>query len=214
MRRTDSTYPGSGLGLAALLCLPCYAATAVAHPGHDVVAGPAAGLVAGLVHPFTGLDHLLAMLTLGVWAAFLGRKALPGVLLPFVGGAVAGLLAGSIGLTVWGLEPGIALSVLVAGVVLAAGWRTLSARTLPLVMGVVAIFGAFHGLAHGLELPAGASTAEFLVGFLLGSSLLIGGGWLATCGARRLGRLELGGWPTRLAGAAVAIAGGLLLAGV
>ena len=135
---------------------------AFAHTGH-------AGM-AGFMHPLTGLDHVLAMISVGVWAALSAGRAMwlvPGV---FLVSLVAGfaLAVGGIGLP--GVEPGIAASVFVLGVLVAAG------RRLPLgaSMGLVGWFAILHGHAHGAEVIAGnaGAASTFGLGFVVTSALL------------------------------------------
>lgn len=174
--------------LAALL-LP---ALALAHPGHgadDVLLLHAdAGFVDGFVHPFTGLDHLAAMLAVGVWSALAVR---PVWLAPaaFVALLTAGAAAGFAGIAVPAVEPIIAASLLVLGLLVA------SRRHLPLAVaaGLTGAFAFFHGAAHGTEL-AGGSQWQALAGMVAATALLHAAGvvlghavmarhrWLAVAG--------------------------------
>jgi urease accessory protein len=129
------------LGAAALLLTP---AIAFAHPGHGD-----SGLIAGISHPIGGLDHLLAMLAVGLWAAQqkgAARWALP---CTFVGTMLIGGLLGFEGLELPALESGIAASVLALGLAVALAVRP----PLSVAVGATALFALFHGVAHGLELP-------------------------------------------------------------
>lgn len=164
-------------GAAAVLMVA--AGVAQAHDGHGVHG--AFDLAAGLAHPFAGLDHLLAMLAVGVWSATAlpaaRRLAAPGLfLVALLAGALAGMQTGAGGL----VEAGVALSVALFGAAL------LARRQLPLAAGfaLVAAAGALHGVAHGAEWAAGTSFAGYAAGFMLGSALLHGAGlaagaWLA-----------------------------------
>ncbi|MDE1146308.1 MAG: HupE/UreJ family protein [Azospirillaceae bacterium] len=137
---------------------------AMAHTG----TGLPGGFLPGFLHPFGGLDHLLAMVAVGLWGAFLGPpllQALP-VLFPVM--MVVGAVAGMVGLPLPPVELGIACSVLVlggciAGAVKAPAWLALS---------LVAVFALFHGYAHGRELPSAADPAGYSVGFVLATGLL------------------------------------------
>ncbi|QGZ42521.1 urease accessory protein [Pseudoduganella flava] len=173
------------LFLAGLLA----AGSALAHPGHP--GHPEGGIAAGMLHPLTGIDHLLALLAAGIWSARQQQgRALAAVFVAMMG---VGAAAGMAGWQVPGLEGGIALTVLVTGVLVAA------AVTLPAWAGA-ALLGSFailHGNAHGIELPHAASA----IGYLATSALLLFAG-------RLLGRLPL----ARYAGAPIAIAGLGLLA--
>jgi urease accessory protein len=137
------------------------AMTASAHAGHDAVGH--GGFAAGLLHPLLGLDHLLAMLAIGLWSVRQQgslHRFMPLIMLAGMWGGAA--LAWG-GLAVPGVEAVIALSVLLAGVLVATLAR------LPGALGgvLVAAFMLFHGHAHGNELPTGASLLTYLLGFSL-----------------------------------------------
>ncbi|PZE09341.1 protein hupE, partial [Pseudomonas sp. 57B-090624] len=124
-------------------------ALAFAHPGHD-----SSGLMAGVAHPITGLDHLLAMLAVGLWAAQqqgAARWALP---VTFVGTMLLGGLLGFEGLELPFMETGIAASVLALGLLVAVAVRP----PMFVAVGLTALFALAHGVAHGLELPELSST--------------------------------------------------------
>jgi urease accessory protein len=130
--------------------------------------GLAGGFASGFMHPFSGFDHLLAMICVGLWGAFLGRPliyALP-VVFPVV--MVIGAAMGMFGVPLPPVEIGIALSVLVLG-----GCIALSLKA-PVWMAVliVATFAVFHGYAHGLELPSAADPIGYSVGFVFATGLL------------------------------------------
>jgi urease accessory protein len=140
---------------------------AFAHPGHNI-----SGLAAGLTHPFSGLDHLLAMVAVGLWAAQGGGRKI--WLLP---ATFMAMLAAGAGIAMqWQamplVESGIAASVLALGLLIALSLR------LPVMLGVAvtALFGMLHGYAHGLELPASAAPAEYALGFLAATATLHLGG--------------------------------------
>ena len=126
------------------------------------------GFAAGLLHPLSGLDHVLAMVELGSWAALLGRTAMWRLPLAFL---IAMALGGALGLAGVALplvEAGIAASAIVLGAVL-----LFDLRALLLVGGVVgASAGLVHGLAHGSELPAGSDALAYCAGFLLCTAVL------------------------------------------
>ena len=130
--------------------------------------GLAGGFQSGFLHPLSGFDHLLAMVSVGLWGAFLGRPlivALP-VIFPAVM-AVGGAL-GIAGVPLPPVEIGIALSVLVLGIVIAGAIRA----PVWLACTIVAIFAIFHGYAHGKELPSAADPVGYSVGFMLCTGLL------------------------------------------
>jgi urease accessory protein len=136
---------------------------AFAHPGHNV-----SGLAAGLMHPFSGLDHLLAMVAVGLWAAQGGgRKVwlLPATFMTMlVVGAGTALFYPSLPL----IEAGIATSVLALGLLIALSLR------LPVMLSVAvtALFGLMHGYVHGLELPESAAPSAYALGFLAATATL------------------------------------------
>lgn len=172
---------------------------ALAHPGHE-----STGLAAGILHPFTGLDHLLAMLAVGLWAAQQGGRALWQIPSAFVTLLALGGVLGMNGLALPGVEWGVASSVLLFGALIVGGAR------LPVSAGM-ALAGAFalcHGVAHGAEIPQGSSEITYVLGFILASlSLHILG--LLTVSATQLTSVV-----TRFMGAAIATAGAFLLVSV
>ena len=175
----------------ALLLVP---SVADAHPQ----VGGIGGFVSGFLHPLTGLDHIVAMVAVGLWGAYLGAPAmwlLP-VIFPMVmafGGAL-----GILGVPLPGTEVGIALSGVLLGLAVA-----LAARPPLWVAGtLVGIFAIFHGHAHGTELPHAANALTYAVGFVLATGLL------------HLSGIALGlltRWPW---GAVVVRVGGGVIAGV
>ncbi len=130
--------------------------------------GEAGGFMHGLMHPTSGLDHVCAMLAVGLWAAQTGGRSLWAVPLTFVGVMALG---GALPMLCIGLpfvEQGIVLSVLLLGVLIAASVR------LPLWLAgsVVGLFALSHGYAHGTEMPAWAPGMSYVLGFLLATLLL------------------------------------------
>jgi urease accessory protein len=150
----------------ATLCLA--AGTASAHPGGH----PASGFLSGLAHPLLGLDHLLVMLAIGVWAAQQGGRALWAVPLAWVGGMLAGFALAGAGWVMPWAELAIVSSLLVFGLLLALR----RPPTLPAAMAVAAGFALFHGHVHGLEMPQAASSLSYGLGFVLASLGLHGAG--------------------------------------
>ena len=142
---------------------------AQAHPGH------AGGLMHGLEHPVRGLDHICAMLAIGLWAAQQNGKArwmLPGA---FVAVMALGGFAGATGLALPGVEAGIAASVLILGLLIALAVRLPLLSALPLL----GLFAIFHGHAHGAEMAAGSSALAYGCGFLAMTALLHCAGFVA-----------------------------------
>ncbi len=130
--------------------------------------GLAGGFVAGFQHPLLGLDHMLAMVSVGLWGAFLGRPlviALP-VLFPIA--MAFGAAAGMVGLPIPPVEFGIAASVLTLGLMILLAVKA----SVPIACAVVAMFALFHGYAHGIELPAAANPVGYTTGFILCTGLL------------------------------------------
>ena len=189
------------IAAGAALALIGATAPALAHTGH----GDTHGFVAGFLHPVGGLDHVLAMVAVGLFAAHLGGRALWAVPAAFVALMAVGGALGINGVNVPFVETGIALSVVVFGLVLAAG------VTLPVgvAMGLVGFFAIFHGHAHGAEMPADASGASYAAGFMVATALLHGAGVAVGLGAGRLASERA----VRIGGAAMAAAGVGLLAG-
>ncbi len=174
-------------------------ALAFAHPGHD-----SSGLMAGVAHPVTGLDHLLAMLAVGLWAAQqqgAARWALP---VTFVGTMLLGGLLGFEGLELPFMETGIAASVLALGLLVAVAVRP----PMFVAVSLTALFALAHGVAHGLELPDLSSPWGYAAGFVAATAALHAAGY----GLVRV--LPQAAAPlVRVAGGASAVAGAWLLAG-
>lgn len=140
------------------------AGSAEAHAG----TGLAGGFVSGFLHPLSGFDHLLAMVAVGLWGAFLGRPlviALP-VIFPTV--MAFGAVLGMANVPLPPVEIGIALSVLTLGAAIATGFKA----PVWLACLMVAVFAVFHGYAHGRELPSAADPVGYSLGFVLATGLL------------------------------------------
>jgi urease accessory protein len=165
--------------------------------------GRAEGLLAGLRHPVSGLDHVLAMVSVGLWGAQLGAPAI--WLLPITFPVVMALggMLGLLGVPLPGVEVGIALSAIMLGLAVGASWRppTWVAAVL------VAFFAVFHGHAHGTELPPGANGLLYSLGFVAATGLLHGAG----IGIGVVQRWRWGARALRAIGAGVAAAGALFL---
>jgi urease accessory protein len=184
-----------------LMLLPT---AAFAHPGH----GEAVGFVSGFMHPVGGLDHVLAMVAVGVFAFVLGGRALFLVPAAFVAMMGAGFLLGVGHVDLPFVELGIALSSVVIGA--AAAWG----KPMPIVaaMSLVGVFAIFHGHAHGTEMPATAAGVEFAAGFIAATVLLHLAGIALTFGVAKL-TTRFGKPLARIAGAAFALGGLGILAG-
>lgn len=191
---------------APLLLIAALPLAAAAHTGAD--AGLHHGLGAGFLHPLSGPDHLAAMVAVGLWSALTARRAWPDLLWAPLGFALmllAGSLLGLAGVQLPAVEPMIAASLLVLGLLV------FTRRRLPAVAAaaLVGVFAIFHGVAHGQEL-AGESGAALTLGGMLAATVLLHTGGIAIGWALRNGHR----WMPRVAGAAVAIFGIALLGGL
>lgn len=190
--------------ITAAVVLAFSASVAEAHTG----VGSTMGFGHGFGHPFSGLDHILAMVAVGLFAANLGGRALWLVPASFVAMMAVGGALGIAGLEVPFVELGIALSVIVLGAAVALSWNVPVAAA----MALVGFFAIFHGHAHGAEMPTDASGLAYAVGFMLATALLhaigiglgLGSGVLARNYSHRV---------TQLGGGAMALAGVGILAG-
>ena len=193
MRRSVAPQALVALALAAL------ASPAFAH----VEQAQAAGLLAGLAHPVSGLDHVLAMVAVGLWGAQLGAPAIWLLPLTFPLVMAFGGMLGLMGVPLPGAEVGIALSALVLGLAIVTAWRP----ALWVAAAVVGFFAIFHGHAHGTELPAGASGLAYSLGFVAATGALHACG----IGIGVMQRWSPGQVMLRAAGAGVAAAGAAFL---
>lgn len=159
---------GSTVSLASLAGLLALPGSAFAHS----LSG--SGLAAGLAHPFLGADHLLAMVAIGIWAATQSGRMQLAVPLCFLGALLGGFVLGLASVPLPLVETGIALSVLLLGLLLASAVRLPASVTLTLC----ALFALFHGHAHGAE--AVGAAAAFAAGFLASSLTLHLGGMALT----------------------------------
>jgi urease accessory protein len=180
------------IGLAALLLAPL----AHAHVGFG---GIAAGFARGFAHPLGGIDHIFAMVAVGLWSVQRGGRSIGLIPAIFVLLMALGGVIGTLGIFVPFVEQGIVLSVVVLGVLVAA------AIQLPLFACaiVVGLFALFHGHAHGAEMPASASGLFYGAGFVLATAFLHALGMGIALLTRRLGQTNL----VRLAGGALAMCG-------
>ena len=150
--------------------------------------------VSGFMHPFAGLDHLLAMLAVGLWASQLGGRWRWAVPLAFVTAMSAGALSG---MNFSFVEPMVAASVLALGLLVALQVKLRAAGA-----AIAALFALFHGMAHAAELPVGAEPAAYFAGFILATALLHGAGILLGLAPR-----------ARYVGIPVALCGAWMLSG-
>lgn len=185
------------------VALALVSSAALAHADTTDATG---GFIAGFLHPLLGWDHVVAMVAVGLWGAFLGAPAiwvLP-VVFPLVM-AFGGVL-GVVGLPLPGVEAGIALSAIVLGAMVA-----LAARPpLPIAAVIVGAFAIFHGHAHGTELPSAANPLVFSLGFVLATGLL----HLAGIAFGLLTRWQMGRMAVRGLGGLVSLVGAAFLFGL
>lgn len=177
---------------------------ASAHTGAEAGAHHPMTFLDGFLHPLTGPDHLAAMLAVGCWSALATRRLWQAPL-AFAGMLLAGAVAGMSGWTVPAVEPAIAASLLVLGLLLASRVQLPVAAAMPLV----GSFAVFHGVAHGAELGADGPAWLPLAGMLAATVLL----HLAGVGAGLALRSRSAWWP-RATGGGVAMMGLALLAGM
>ncbi|PYE87321.1 HupE/UreJ family protein [Phyllobacterium leguminum] len=178
-------------------------ALAHAHTG----AGGTSGLVHGFMHPIGGLDHMLAMIAVGMFAFLLGGRALWLVPASFVLMMAFGGLMGMEGTALPFVEAGIAASLVVLGLAVALRWKAPVA----VAMTVVGLFAVFHGYAHGAEMPLDRSGLAYALGFMAATALLhiAGIGLGAASGRiRSVSAMRLGGGTIALIG--VAMLGGAI----
>ncbi len=184
---------------AMLSLLGIFSAPAFAHIGaHDAMS-----FQAGFAHPFSGLDHLLAMTAVGLWAAQAKSKARWLLPLTFLLTMVVGAVPGMLGIVFPGIEIGIATSVAVLGVLIAC------AVSLPVWLShsLVAMFAMVHGYAHGAELPYQASGGFYAMGFIAATALL----HLLGFSASVLPHGKITSGVLRLLGSLIAVSGAFLL---
>ena len=197
--RTAVASLGARARRAATLALAAWPLLVWAH----AESGRADGLLAGLQHPVSGLDHVLAMVAVGLWGAQLGAPALWLLPVTFPMVMAFGGALGLMGVPLPGAEAGIALSALVLGLAIVTAWRPpLWAAAM-----VVGFFAIFHGHAHGTELPSGASGLAYSLGFVAATGLLHACG----IGIGVLQRWSMGQVFLRAAGAGVGAAGAVFL---
>ena len=192
------------LRLSAAAALALIPAIASAHPGHE----GAAGLAHGFMHPLGGIDHIVAMVAVGLIAARLGGRALWLVPASFVATMAVAGLAGMAGIGLAHAEAGIALSLVVLGAMIALR------LTMPVAaaMALVGFFAIFHGYAHGAEMPETVSGLAYGAGFLAATGLLHGLGIALGLTIDQSGD-AFGRRTLRLGGTAAMLAGAVLLIG-
>ncbi len=149
--------------LLAMAFLIAASSSALAHPGHDL-----SGWTAGFMHPFSGLDHLLAMVAVGLWAAQCGGQKTWLLPLAFMMALALGAEVAQLNPSLPIVEAGIATSVLTLGLLVALSLKLPAGFAFL----ITTLFGAMHGYAHGLELPASATPTVYALGFLVATAIL------------------------------------------
>ncbi len=185
-----------------VLFLVISASLATSAQAHDGT-GLAGGLTAGLLHPLAGLDHMLAMIAVGLWGAFLGRPLLFTLPMMFPAAMVVGAAMGMAAVAFPPVEPGIAISLVVLGAMILFAVRA----PIAVACGIVGVFALFHGYAHGAELPSAADPVGYSAGFVLSTGML----HLFGIGLGMLRALPAGTVALRAAGGAVIIIGAIFL---
>lgn len=186
--RTPATCKGVRrfLTMGVVVLLGAMSSPAMAHDG----TGLAGGFAAGFVHPLSGFDHMLAMVAVGLWGAFLGWPLVYALPIVFPSAMAIGGGIGMAGIPIPPVELGIALSVLILGSMIFFAVRA------PVLLAcvIVAMFALFHGYAHGTELPSAADPVGYSAGFVLCTGLLhLAGIALGTLRSKPVGTLVLRG---------------------
>lgn len=197
--RNSALQPATRWLLAVLLM----GAAAAAQAHTDEAGG---GFASGFLHPVGGVDHLLAMIAVGIWGATLGRPLIWALPVAFPLLMVLGGVLGIAGVPLPFVEAGIATSVVVLGLAILAAWRA----PVGVALVIVGVFGLLHGYAHGMELPASAAPVAYTAGFVLSTGLL----HLAGIAIGLLTGVPRGAQLLRVGGAAIAAVGVWILLGV
>jgi len=183
------------LPLLALIPLLVWPVAVLAH----IQSGEAGGFVSGLSHPVSGLDHVLAMVAVGLWGAILGPPAIWMLPVAFPMMMAFGGMLGLVGLPLPGVEAGIAVSAIVLGAMVMGEVRP----PLWLAVLIVAFFAVFHGHAHGTELQPGQNAMLYSLGFVIATGLLHAAG----IAIGLIQRWDAGRKLLRVAGAGVMVSG-------
>jgi urease accessory protein len=188
-------------GMLGLMAVLAFATSAAAHTGE----GMTGGFISGFTHPIFGWDHVVAMVAVGLWGAFLGKPAIWVLPIAFPMVMAFGGALGILGVPVPGIETGIALSGLILGLLVAFAIR------LPLSVAavIVGLFGLFHGHAHGTELPSAANPFAYAIGFVVATGML----HLAGIAIGFLTTIPYGQYVVRVGGGVIALVGAAFLFG-
>lgn len=186
------------------LALAAIPSIAYAHDGSNV---PFGGFLSGLIHPVLGYDHFLAMLSVGILSAQIGGRAIWTVPATFVSVMALGGTLGLIDIGLTSVELGIAASLVLLGLIIAAE------RKLPILLAMtgVGFFAIFHGYAHGTEMPTTAEPVKYALGFLTGTALIHIAGVVLGDIAKHY---EFGKTTLRFGGGLIALTGVLFIFGI
>jgi urease accessory protein len=190
---------GSFRVLVLLLTTVMVPSLAHAHVG----AGETSGLLHGMGHPLSGLDHICAMVAVGLWAAQMGGRSIWAVPLTFITVMALGGILATIGINLPFVETGIVISVLALGVLIAASVRL----SLVASVVIVGLFAIFHGHAHGSEMPETASGLAYAAGFIIATAFVHSCGIGFGIAIQRLAGPKI----ARFAGTAIVLCAGYLL---
>ena len=185
--------------VSVLTCVLLFAPSALAHPQR----GEAVGFLTGFRHPISGLDHVLAMIAVGLWGAQLGAPAIWVLPIAFPMVMAAGGMLGLLGVPIPGIEYGIGLSAILLGAAVLFEIRP----PLRIAAALVGFFAIFHGYAHGTELPPGQSALLYSIGFVIATGSLHALG----IGIGTMHRWAWGQKALRVAGGLVAMGGAFFM---
>jgi urease accessory protein len=195
-----------GVGLTQLrkaAATACQLILIIGFPAFGHTGNTNADFAGGFAHPLFGPDHIVAMIGVGLWGAFLGQPAIFALPIVFPIVMACGGMMGILGLHVPAVETGIALSAVVIGMMVAMAARP----PLALAAVLVGMFAIFHGYAHGAELPPDANALSYFLGFVVATGML----HLAGISFGLLSRWPVGQIAVRAAGGAIALAGVVFL---
>jgi urease accessory protein len=161
------------------------------------------GFLHGMGHPLGGLDHICAMVAVGLWAAQMGGRSIWAIPVTFIAVMALGGVLGMIGINVPYEETGIVVSVLTLGVLISASLRLPLAASIA----IVGLFAIFHGQAHGAEMPETASGIQYGAGFLIATAFLHASGIGLGIAIQNLASPKI----IRFAGIAIVLCGGYIL---
>ena len=190
-----------GTSRMLVLLLATLMAPSLAHA--HVGVSETSGFLHGLGHPLSGLDHICAMVAVGLWAAQMGGRSIWAIPVTFITVMALGGVLGMTGINVPYVETGIVVSVLTLGVLIAASARLPLAASIA----IVGLFAIFHGQTHGAEMPETASGIAYGAGFLIATAFLHASGIGLGIAIQKLATPKI----VRFAGIAIVLCGGYIL---